>query len=462
MANWFAYFMLFSWPVVVAFFVNKYSLKKAILWSIIGAVLFLPEMLSVDLPLLPPLNKSSVTTLTLFFTLMITGKSLKIFQSGWTNKLFIIYLLTLFISAELNNFPVYTGGAILPSISHYDALSTLIRFFIDFLPFIFGRRFLNDLNDNEYIFRVLTIVGLFYSVLMLFEIRMSPQLHNWIYGYTPAQFIQNMRAGGFRPIVFLGGGLPLAFMFSTFLLAAFALLKNNVRVVRFSPLLVVCYMSVVLVLCKTWSPIAYAFIGMILIFKTRPKTQIKFAWAMALFAFFFPIFRTMDLIPTQAMVEFVADFDIERAQSLGFRFDNEDALLHRAMERPFFGWGGWGRNRIFDSSTGQDISVTDGKWIIELGANGLMGFISYFGLLILPIFYSLKVIDKIGEYRQKVWIATQTLILAFCVIDLLPNANMGAIHLLLAGSLLGQAEQIRRLQFQKKPQPIAQTDVKYS
>jgi hypothetical protein len=450
MANWFAYFMLFSWPIVVVFFVNRYPLKKTILWSITGAVLFLPERLSVDLPLLPPLTKNSVTTLTLFFTLIFIGKRLKVFQSGWTNKLFIIYLLTVFISAELNNFPVYIGGRVLPSITHYDALSALIRFFIDFLPFILGRRYLNNLNDNEFIFRVLTIAGLFYSVLMLFEIRMSPQLHNWIYGYTPAQFVQNMRGGGFRPIVFVGGGLPLAFLFSTFLLAAFALLKNKVRVIQFSPFAVVCYMGVVLLLCKTWSALAYAFIGIALMHKTPPKTQIRVASAMALFAFLFPLLRTMNLFPTHALVDFVSEFSGQRAQSLGFRFSNEDILLNRAMERPFFGWGGWGRNRIFNEDFGEDISVTDGRWVILLGVNGLFGFATYFGLLIIPIIYSAKVIDRIDEYRNKIYIGAQTLILAFCVIDLLPNSNMGPIHLLLAGSLLGQAEHVLRLQIQKK------------
>ena len=44
--------------------------------------------------------------------------------------------------------------------------------------------------DSEEILRVLIIAGLVYSVPMLFEIRLSPQLHNWIYGYYPSQFVQ--------------------------------------------------------------------------------------------------------------------------------------------------------------------------------------------------------------------------------------------------------------------------------
>ena len=52
----------------------------------------------------------------------------------------------------------------------------------------------------------------------------------------------------------------------------------------------------------------------------------------------------------------------DRAGSLEFRLDNEDMLIARAMQRPLFGWGGWGRARVHDED-GKDISVTDGLWI---------------------------------------------------------------------------------------------------
>ena len=451
--------MLFGWPLVVVFFINRYPAKKAILWSLVGAALFLPAKFSVDLPLLPPLDKISVATLALCGALISTGKTLRAFQRGGVTKLLFAYLLTIFISSELNSFPVNVGGTILPGITHYDAFSSCVRFFIDFLPFLLGRRFLNDLNDTEYTFKVLTIVGLAYSLLMLIELRISPQMHAWVYGYSPTVFLQQIRDGGFRPIVFIGHGLPLAFLFSTFLLCGCALYKNKVRVTQVSPFAVLCYMGIVLLLCKTWSAVIYAFVGGVLILFAKPKTQLKLASAMALFAFLFPLIRVMGLLPTHALVNFVAEFSPDRAQSLGFRFINEDILLNRAMDRPFFGWGGWGRNRVYDEGFGEDTSVTDGRWIVVMGVNGLLGFISYFGMLVLPIFYSAKVIDKIESNRHKVYIAAQALILAFCVVDLLPNSNMGAVHLLLAGSLLGQAELILRLHLQKNTQPIALANV---
>ena len=75
------------------------------------------------------------------------------------------------------------------------------------IPFILGSRILTSSNSNEQIIRNLTLAGLFYSLAMLFEIRMSPQLQNWIYGFTPGEFYQQARGDTFRPIVFMGHGL---------------------------------------------------------------------------------------------------------------------------------------------------------------------------------------------------------------------------------------------------------------
>ena len=46
---------------------------------------------------------------------------------------------------------------------------------------------------------------------MLVEVRLSPQINTWIYGFFQHDFIQMMRYGGFRPIVFLPHGLWVAF-----------------------------------------------------------------------------------------------------------------------------------------------------------------------------------------------------------------------------------------------------------
>ena len=93
---------------------------------------------------------------------------------------------------------------------------------------------------------------------MLFEVRMSPQLHYWIYGYHASEFAQAMREGGFRPMVFMGHGLPMAFFAMTTAVAAAALWRTQTSVYRLPPAGVTAYLSGVLVLCKTLGALIYA------------------------------------------------------------------------------------------------------------------------------------------------------------------------------------------------------------
>ena len=60
-------------------------------------------------------------------------------------------------------------------------------------------------------------------------------------------------------------------------------------------------------------------------------------------------------------------------------------MMDRASQRIWFGWGRFGRSRIFDE-WGSDVSVTDGRWTITLGQFGLFGFVAEFGLLALTVF----------------------------------------------------------------------------
>ena len=447
MPNLFAYFMLWVWPVVVYILTKRHPINHAILMAFVLSVLFLP-VITVDPPLLPPLNKDSITSLSLFVFLLISGKRIAMFQRSMVRQFLFLFFFGALISNELNDFPIVVGEKVIPALKPYDTFSTFVRYSLEFMPFFLGRRFLNNFSDNEFIFRYMVKVGLFYSLLMLFEIRMSPQLHTWIYGFLPTEFIQQIRAGGFRPIVFVGHGLPMAFIFTTFLIGAFALFKNRIRFTQYSSSIVISYMVLILFLCKTWSAIIYAFIGGVLIFQFTPKAQIKIAMYMVFLVLLFPVSRILDVFPTTGIVDLIKEVSSERAHSVDFRFKNEDVLLNRAMERPWFGWSGWGRNRVFNEN-GKDLSVTDGKWILIFGINGLVGFIAYYGILILPIYYANKVVWRIKESRYQVYIAAQVLILAVCLIDSIPNTNMGALHLLLAGSLIGQCEKFLR---QKQPQ----------
>jgi len=442
--NLFAYLMLWIWPVFIYILIKRYPINHAVLMAFVLSVLFLP-IITIDPPFLPPLNKETITSLSLFVFLIVSGKRLAIFKKGMVRNFLFLFFFAAIISNELNDFPIVVGELIIPALKPYDTFSTFIRYTLDFMPFFLGRRFLNDFIDNEFIFSYMAKVGLFYSFLMLFEIRMSPQLHTLVYGFSATDFIQQIRAGGYRPVVFVGHGLPMAFLFFTFLTGVFALLKNKVRFTQFSTVFVVCYMVMVLFFCKTWSAILYTLVVGLAMFLFSPRKQVQIAMSIVCIFLMFPISRILDVFPIDGIIEQVNELSSDRAESLNFRFKNEDILLDKAMERPWFGWSGWGRNRVFDEK-GKDLSVTDGKWILLLGINGIVGFVAYYGILILPIVYAKKTIRKVKEYRYQVYIAAQVLILAICLIDSIPNTNMWALHFLLAGSLLGQCEEFNRKQ----------------
>ena len=64
------------------------------------------------------------------------------------------------------------------------------------LPFILGFRVLSEPASARRLVVALCGAMLAYSLPMLVEIRLSPQLNAWIYGFFPHEFQQTMRYGG--------------------------------------------------------------------------------------------------------------------------------------------------------------------------------------------------------------------------------------------------------------------------
>ena len=109
----------------------------------------------------------------------------------------------------------------------------------------------------------------------------------------------------------------------------------------------------------------------------------------------------------------------------------------RAREQPWFGWGGFGRNRVRDRATGQDISVTDGAWIIVLGTRGSVGLVGYLGLLLFPVLYAWRRRRWVSDPTDRAMVSTLALVVVVYALDEIPN-SAGALPLhFLAGALMG-------------------------
>ena len=444
--NWFAYIALFSWPIVTLYLFRRLAIERATLWSIVGAYLLLPKGTEVDLPMIPPLDKVAIPNLAVFFVCrVIMGKKVPLLPKEFKARiLMLLYIGSPFMTALLNTDALIYGPLFIEGMKPYDALSAVIRQLIFILPFLLALQFFQSQKAMEEMLMVLVIAGVWYSFPMLLEVRLSPQLHSLIYGYFPHSFIQQMRGSGFRPVVFIGHGLWVAFFTMTALVASVALWRiKRSAVQKFSNGTVVAYLAVLLVLCKSMASLLYGFFLLFLVKFLKPKIQVRIAMAMALLALTYPVSRGLDLFPVQQMSELARAVSEERAHSFDFRIRNEEVLLNKVNQRPLFGWGNWGRNRIYDLNTGRDLSVTDGRWIIVIGQFGWAGLLAEFGLLALPIFLCAKFLRYTETRREAIVLAAVSLILGVSLLDLLPNNTMSPLTWLIAGALMARVESLK-------------------
>ena len=458
--NYFAYAALALWPLVAIFLFATRPLNQALVWTILGGYLLLPVGTEIKFPGVPAFDKNSIPAMiAVVGCLFIAGRRPRRTGAkiGLPELLLAALLVGPFITSEFNGDALQVGGRygsfIIPGVGHYEALSASVAQLIMLLPFFLGRRYLAGLEDHRIILGALTLGGLVYTLPMLLEVRLSPQLHVWIYGYFPHSFEQQMRDGGFRPVVFLGHGLKIAFFAMIAILASAALWRCRERVVPAAPALVTGWLGLTLLLCKSLGSLVYAMVLTPVILFLKPRTQVRIATVLVSLALIYPMLRATDLLPTQFLLDAAGAVSAEREASLKIRFDQEKALLDRASERPWFGWGRFGRGRIYDES-GKDITLSDGHWIITMGSFGLFGFLAEFGLLALTVFRAIPAVRQASSMRDQVFLAVLSLIVAVGLVDLLPNATINPTSWLFAGALLGRTEALKTARVRKRVNPL--------
>ncbi|HKU40013.1 MAG TPA: O-antigen ligase family protein, partial [Polyangiales bacterium] len=291
-----------------------------------------------------------------------------------------------------------------------------------------------DLRD---VFSVLVIAGLIYTLPELYEIRMSPMLHENVYGFQPrTDWLQNIRMGGYRPTVFMGHGLVVGFFMFMCTTAAIALHKAGRRVMAGLPTgAIVAYLFVLLVLCKAAAALIYGALAFCMIRFLRIKNQLRILMFFAVIVVSYPALRLTEVFPTKTLISMARTLGQERAESLQFRFDNEDMLVLKAEERPWFGWGGFGRERVYDPEIGKDLVIQDGHWIPLFGTHGTVGFVCYFVLMLLPVVHAWRKMKNIPIRSDRILLTALALIVAICCVNELPNMNLPNLQFFLAGGL---------------------------
>uniref|UniRef100_A0AAN0NLL1 Uncharacterized protein n=1 Tax=Yoonia rhodophyticola TaxID=3137370 RepID=A0AAN0NLL1_9RHOB len=244
-----AYLVFFSWPLVVFLIFRKLDLVPAIVWSMLVGFLMLPLRVEIDLPALPTISKYELTSLMVAIMAFVKLREAEQARQ-WaanasgvpvapsapparkskmrlvTNIMLAIVIITPLMTVMNNSDPIFAGPTYIPGLRVYDALSMIGGKAFVLLPFFVGRRFLTTPESHVVILRVLVLSLMAYTVLGFYEVRMSPQLNRMFYGFFPHSFLQHIRAGGFRPLVFLSHGLILGIFMTLAILSAAAMWRH--------------------------------------------------------------------------------------------------------------------------------------------------------------------------------------------------------------------------------------------
>lgn len=448
MPNTVAYLVLFSWPLVAVLAFAAQPPARALSLAVVVGYLLLPERTGVDFPMIPVIDKVTVINLTAAVVVYLSLRRERaiagmappppVGRARWLFfALMALTLVTPFVTVLTNGEPVIAGPRYIQGIRLYDAVSLMTSAAITIVPFVLGMRVLDTRGAQIELLRVLVLAACAYAFFVLFEARMSPQLHAWLYGFFPHSFGQHIRGGMFRPVVFLGHGLLLGIFFCMAVLGACALWRQALRdSVKAAPLwlMATLWLAMTLLLSRNFGATALALMFAPLIFFAPPRLQVLGAAVVAGMVLLYPMLRGAGLVPIEAVHAMAQSISEERAASLQYRLDQEEALLARANEKPLAGWGSWGRNRIHDPVTGRDISVTDGLWVITIGQFGWFGYLAQFGLLTMPLLL-------LAWYRQDLTpeAAGLTIVTAAGLIDLIPNAGLTPVTWIVAGALAARA-----------------------
>jgi len=426
---------LLGWPVVATVLFLLLPLEAAAAWSLLGGYFLLPSGFKVDLPLLPPIDKSSVTVVSTLILCLAKGSPRPRHAPG----MFLPVAAAAYVLAPIgatfgNSYELHVANLSVPGYYLLDGLKTAIDNLVTVSALYLGLRFLSTPNGQRVLLKVLVTVVVLYSVPMVFELRFSPQLHRLVYGFEASPFISQVRTGGYRPTVFMNQGLELALLVAMALIAACTLARCRIKLFRLPAWLTASYLVPELAACKTLGAAIYAVTLAPLAVFARPSTSIKVASAVMLLVCAYPALRTQQLIPVEKILGAAKSVSEQRADSFATRLRNEHILIAKANEKPMFGWGAWGRNRVYDSAYGKDVTITDGGWIIVFGMNGWAGYLGLFGMFAIPVLRLNRTVKRLD--REDALIAAGlALMLAANVADMLPNANLMPLTFVIAGSI---------------------------
>lgn len=440
---------LLVWVPVSLVVFSQTKPHRAVASLLLGAALFLPERAFFSVKLLPNIDKKTIACAWVLIPMLVWGaKRLRRTKLGGLPRVLFGLLFLVDVGRALTNMDALPlAAAIEPHTALTFLLDDVLRVYT---PYLLGAALFSERQSLTDLLRSFAIAGALYAPLVILELKFSPQLHSWVYGFMQHEWQQVIREGGYRPMVFMEHGLAVALFLCSCALCAIGLSRARVSILGFRASLFAALLSALVLVNPSFGSRLFLVALAPLVAWGSPKLQVRAAAAMGILVLLYPILRASDLLPTRELVDTLAAYKPDRAGSLAFRFENEDLVLERALKRPLFGWGGFERKFIYNPET-EKFNVLDGAWIITYADSGALGFLAKYGMMVWPLWVALRRFRQIVDRSDRILVSTLAVVLAMNVVDLLPNGMFTYFPMLLAGSLLGAVRYLSQAQPQFGP-----------
>jgi hypothetical protein len=433
MPNGIANLALVAWvPCVLVFFQCMRSSRAAIAAFLLGWM-FLPCH-AVEFSGFIDITKGNVAGIGALLALLLMRRDcLRTFKPSWIDLPIAAHWLISVASLALNGFSPYAAMA--------GALNTFLTWT---LPYLCGRLFLRDVGAMRELAIGLIIAGLIYMPLCWIELRMSPQLNVWVYGYRQHSFAQTIRFGGYRPTIFMIHGLVVGLFMAMSSVCCVSLYLNR----SWSWLqtthgkLAMFALLATTVLCKSSGAIVLMFLGIAVLLMAKRSGMRLPLIGLFLAGPIYVFLRISNTISGESFINLIDGFNEERARSLSYRIRMETMMMDKAWLKPALGWGSQeGQFLVFDER-GQQVSVPDSWWIIQFAANGMLGLAAFLSAILLPG------IILVCKWPMKVWrrtAASSVFVIVLCslmwALDSVFNAASAPALLLILGGLSNLARE---------------------
>lgn len=409
--------------------------RRAVLAGYIGAWLFLP-MRTIPVNVLPDIDKVTISSFGVLLGIVLFDSArLTLFRPRWFDLPMFVWCTTPFVSSMVNKLGPWDGAS-----------AVIAQLVLWGIPYFIGRIYFTDWLALRELAVAIFVGGLIYVPLCLFEIKMSPVLHLWVYGYRQHNIAQAHRFGGWRPMVFMQHGLAVGFwMTAASLMGVWLWQTGSMRRLGGAKAGgLVASVVVTTVLCKAMAGLMFLLMGLGTLYWMRnARNAIPLCILLAV-APLYMVLRASGMVTGEYAVRVATSiFGEERAQSLDFRLNAENLLTKRALEAPFFGWGRWDPEdthrpkwRVYDEETGKDLAVTDGMWVITMGTCGLVGLASATLVVLMPAVLLLRRVPP-GYWAHPIAAAPAALavLLTLHMMDNLLNAMLNPVYVVAIGGI---------------------------